>query len=71
MPRPKRAPSDTPPNASILAELPDANALEQRLAGLELEATRVRTLLEAVRSMSGSRQPMQVLDDLATLEESA
>jgi hypothetical protein len=50
---------DQPANGnghSILADVPTAETLEERLAGLELESARVRTLLAAVRQMSGSRQ---------------
>jgi len=53
---------------SILGQVPTEDELTSMLAGLELEAARVRTLLAAVRQMSGSRQTIQ-LDDLAVLEE--
>jgi hypothetical protein len=75
--RPKR--TDPTPNghdanamASILAQVPTAQTLEDRLAGLELEAARVRTLLAAVRQMSGSRQPLaEPFNALAAIDETA
>ena len=73
MARPRRM-NDLPQNGapdSILSAVPTAAELEARLSGLELEAARVRTLLSAVRQMSGSRQPIADLDDLAILEETA
>jgi hypothetical protein len=56
---------------SILGQVPTEDELTSMLAGLELEAARVKTLLAAVRQMSGSRQPLPEPDDLATIDETA
>lgn len=78
MRRPRQAEpaSNGQATGGILACVPTAERLEQALTGLELEAQRVRTLLAAVRQMSGSRQPLplgqaECLPELAEIDETA
>lgn len=70
--RPKRPePSANGHATDLMGRVPTAAELEAYIAEHELAAQRGRTLLAAVRQMSGSRQPIQSPPGLVELDETA